>query len=58
MGYYSMTPLNTRQRVCRPRRRFIPKWMLRVLRNRLMLRVVLWTAKVLWQVVRFVSDHS
>ena len=59
MGHFSMKPLDTRQRMRQARRqRLILKWMRRVLRNRLLLRVVFWTAKVLWHVVRFVSDHS
>ena len=59
MRQSSMKTLDTRQRMRQARRqRLILKWMRRVLRNRLLLRVVFWTAKVLWHVVRFVLDHS
>ena len=51
MGHFSMKPLGTGQRMRQARwQRLILKWMRRVLRNRLLLRVVLWTAKVLWNV--------
>lgn len=59
MENHSIEPLDAGQRVRRKgRRRFIPTWMRRILRNRSSLVVVLWAVKTAVQMVRLISDGS
>ena len=56
MENHSITPLDTGRRFRRKvRRRLILKWVGRVFRTRLLLRVVLWVAKAIVQLARLIS---
>ena len=56
MDQKTIEPLDTGQRIRRQgRKRFLRKWMKRVLRNRLLLMVVLWMAKVIVQLARLIG---
>ena len=58
MDHQPIEPLDTGQRNRRKsRRRFIRKWMRRVLRNRLFLMCVLWVAKAIVKLAQLASSH-